>query len=306
MTSDVTVIILTLNEEQNIAQALSSVCGWAKRVVVFDSYSIDRTIEIASKFGCEISQHKFVDYAKQRNAALDTLRDGTGWVLFLDADEWITAELKDEISSLLAGEPVENGFYIKRRLIWMGRWIRRGYYPTWILRLFRLGKGRCEDRSVNEHIVVEGKCGYLTHDFIHEDRKGLWDWIARHNRYSTLEAEELLRTNADGQIEARLWGGSPSERKRWIRSRVWNQLPPLVRPFVYFGYRYVLRGGFLDGQAGFTYHFLQGLCFRMLIDVKYLELRQRIGASLAVAVSDDSPVERPVVSSRAGRRGESR
>jgi glycosyltransferase involved in cell wall biosynthesis len=274
MRTDVAVVILTFNEEPNLWQALTSVCGWAAQVFIFDSYSTDRTLEVARQFNCEVVQHPFVDYAKQRNAALENLPIAAQWVLFLDADEWLTCELKDEISQLLARGPEENGFYIKRRLIWMGRWIRRGYYPTWILRLFRYGKGRCEDRAVNEHIVVEGRTGYLKQDFVHEDRKGLLDWVAKHNSYSTREAEELFRKGTAGQIAARLWGGSQAERKRWVRDRVWTQLPPLVRPFLYFLYRYVIKGGFLDGGAGFSYHFLQALCFMMLIDLKYLEMRQ--------------------------------
>src|SRR5262249_13170366 len=159
MRADVAVVILTFNEELNIAQALSSVCGWAEQVFVFDSFSTDRTVEMAGEFECQIIQHPFTDYAKQRNAALDELPIRTEWVLFLDADEWPTAELKQEIERIVASQPLEDGFYIKRRLMWMGKWIRRGYYPTWILRLFRYRKGRCEDRTVNEHILVEGACG---------------------------------------------------------------------------------------------------------------------------------------------------
>jgi glycosyltransferase involved in cell wall biosynthesis len=291
MSADIAVIILTLNEEANIAQALNSVRDWASQVFLFDSYSTDQTLEIARQYDCRIVQHRFVDYAQQRNMALDQLPIAAEWVLFLDADERLTDELKAEIATVCARGPVENGFYLKRRLIWMGRWIRRGYYPTWILRLFRAGKGRCEDRSVNEHIVVDGQVGYLKHDFIHEDRKGLTEWLTRHNTYSTHEAKQLFRKDLRGQIEARLWRGSQAERKRWVRERVWNCLPPLLRPFLYFFYRYVVKGGFLDGTAGFIYHFLQALCFMMLIDVKYLEMRQcQAGTETAMrAISDAGP-----------------
>lgn len=159
----------------------------------------------------------------------------------------------------------------------MDRWIRRGYYPSWILRLFRYSKGRCEDRAINPHMLVEGKTGKLHNDFIHEDRKGVTDWIAKHNGYATLEAQEFLNTrSAPGyqEIEARLFG-TQAQRKRWLRQKVWNRLPPLMRPFFYFFYRYVLAGGVLDGKEAFIYHFLQALWFPLLIDVKYLELRQQ-------------------------------
>jgi len=159
----------------------------------------------------------------------------------------------------------------------MGRWIRRGYYPTWILRLARRGKVRCEERQVNEHLIVEGKAGRLAHDFVHEDRKGLADWIAKHVNYAELEAEELLRAERQSvqrEIPARLLG-SQAERKRWLRQKVWNRLPPLVRPWSYFFYRLVLRGGFLDGWQAVAFHFLQALWFPMLIDILCLELKRR-------------------------------
>ncbi len=274
MKTDVTVIILTYNEELNLPHSLESVKDWANQIIVFDSFSTDRTVEIARGYGCEVFQNKFENYAKQRNYALQ-LPIRSEWVLFLDADEWLPLELKEEISRVVRSNPKENGFYIKRRFIWMGRWIRRGYYPTWILRLFRFGKARCEERVVNEHIIVEGSIGYLKNDFIHEDRKGITDWIEKHNRYASLEAEELLKREhceQQEEINGRLFG-SQNERKRWLRKHLWEWLPPIARPFVFFVYRYFLRGGFLEGRNAFIYHFMQGLWFLLLIDIKYIELK---------------------------------
>jgi glycosyltransferase involved in cell wall biosynthesis len=274
MSSDVAVVILTYNEEENIAQALRSVCGWAHEVFVLDSFSRDRTLEIARQFPCVIEQHAFEDYGKQRNHALDALPISCEWVLFLDADEWLPPDLKDEIAATLARHPAENGFYIKRRFIWMGRWIRRGYYPVFLLRLFRHRRGRCEDRAVNEHIVVDGTTGVLRNDLMHEDRKSIERWIGRHNDFALREARELLNQDRHAHVEARLFGPQ-EQRKRWIRLRLWNRLPPLTRPFVYFTYRYLLRGGFLDGKEALVYHLMQGLWFPLLIDMRFLELRQR-------------------------------
>lgn len=267
-------VILTYNEEANIGQALDSVAGWAGEIFILDSLSTDRTLEIARRYECHIAQNKFENYGKQRNYALEHLPIRSEWVLFLDADEWLPDPLKNEISGLIAKNPPENGFYISRRLIWMGHWIRRGYYPVWILRLFRRGKARCEDRTVNEHMVVDGPTGRLESDFMHEDRKDISDWIAKHNRYATAEATEHFKVRvASSSLElgAKLSGTQP-QRKRWLRVNVWNRLPPLFRPFLYFFYRYVFRGGFLDGRAGFIFHFLHGLWFPMLIDIKYLEM----------------------------------
>ena len=279
----VAIVILTYNEEANIAQALDSVAGWANEIFVLDSLSTDRTLEIAGRYDCQIAQNEFENFAKQRNYALANLPISSEWVLFLDADEWLPMDLKREISALLATSPAENGFYVKWRLIWMGKWIRRGYYPCWILRLLRFGKVSCEDRSVNEHLIVEGATGRLRNDIMHEDRKGVTDWIAKHNRYATLEALELLNTrSASGyrEIDARLFG-TQAQRKRWLRYKVWNHLPSLIRPLLYFFYRYILMGGFLDGRVALAYHFLQALWFPMLIDVKYLEFMARQGSSSA-------------------------
>lgn len=273
--ANVAVIILTYNEEENISQALASVTGWANEVFVLDSFSKDRTEAITKDFDCVFIQNKFEDYAKQRNFAIENLPIRSEWVLFLDADEWLLDSLKQEITELVARSPEENGFYINRRMIWMGRWIRRGYYPTFTLRLFRNGKGRCEDRAVNEHLVVEGKIGNLHEDYMHEDRKGVGDWIQKHNGYATREALELFNSrNAAGyqEIEAKLFG-THVQRKRWLRYVLWNRMPPLIRPFFYFFYRFVLRGGFLDGRRAFIYHFLQALWYPLLIDIKYLEMK---------------------------------
>jgi glycosyltransferase involved in cell wall biosynthesis len=272
----VAVVILTYNEEANIVQALASVAGWADEIHVLDSLSTDRTVDIARQYDCHISQNKFIDYAKQRNHALEHLPITCEWVLFLDADEWLPDALKQEIGALIASCPRENGFYVKWRLIWMGRWIRHGYYPTWILRLIRYGKARCEDRAVNEHLIVDGPTGRLRNDFVHEDRKGVTEWIAKHNRYATAESQELFNTRSAPdyrEIDARLFG-TQAQRKRWLRYKVWNRLPPLIRPFFYFFYRYILAGGCLDGREAFAYHFLQALWFPMLVDIKYLELRR--------------------------------
>ena len=269
------VIILTYNEEANIAQALDSVSGWANEIFILDSLSTDRTLDIAGQYRCHIAQNKFENYAKQRNYALDQLSITSEWILFLDADEWVPDALKLEISTLIAASPVENGYFLSWRLIWMGRWIKRGYYPTWILRLFRHGKVRCEDRSVNEHLIVEGETSRLRNDFMHEDRKGVTEWIDKHNGYATREALELLNMrSAHGykEIDARLFG-TQAQRKRWLRYKIWNNLPPLIRPFFYFFYRYILMGGFLDGREAFIFHFLQALWYPLLIDIKYLEMK---------------------------------
>jgi len=155
----------------------------------------------------------------------------------------------------------------------MGHWIRHGLNTAWILRLVRRGAVRCEDRTVNEHILVNGPTGFLKNDFVHEDHHGLTDWIAKHNRYATLEAIEILRGQSGDQVQVRLLG-SKVERLRWLRTAVYGQTPRLLRPFFLFFYRYVVRGGFLDGQAGLAFQVLQAFWFHFLIDLKVIELER--------------------------------
>lgn len=282
LVKNITVIILTYNEELNIGQALKNVSGWAKEIIILDSGSNDSTIKIAEGFGAKIFYRQFDNYANQRNYALKELSITTEWILFLDADEYLTEELKKEISETLVSTDFD-GFYLKRRFYFWGKWIKHGgYYPIWILRLFKKDKGHIE-REINEHFVVEGKVGYLKNDFADDNKKKLTEWIAKHNKYATYEAEELFkskqRKQAGEKDEFAKLSGSQAQKKRWIREYIWNPLmPPLIRPFIYFFYRYIIKFGFLDGRAGFVYHFLQGLWYPFLIDVKFLELKRKNSA----------------------------
>ena len=214
-------------------------------------------------------QFKFESYSRQRNRALSELPIDTAWTLFLDADEWLPAKLKTEITQVLNAESPQCGFFLRRRFYWWNTWIRRGYYPVWILRLFRSGKGRCEDREVNEHILVDGASGYLQNDFIHQDRKPLTEWIEKHNRYALKEAQALLRAVNGRDTLPASFSGPQAARMRWLRERVYNRLPPIVRPFLFFFYRVVFRGGALDGWRAVAYHFLQAFWYPLLIDLHF-------------------------------------
>ncbi len=275
---DITVVILTYNEQININKSLSNVIGWAKNVYVLDSGSGDNTCSIAKEMGAEVFYRKFDTYAKQRTYAMKELPINTEWMLFLDADEYLFEALKDEISETIKHTALD-GFYLKRRFYFMGEWIKfGGYYPTWILRLFKYKLATCH-RDMNEHIKVDGRVGYLENDFVDENKKGITDWLEKHNRYITFEAQELLdfEEHKKTDVLSNVFG-SQVERKRWIREKIWNPiLPPLVRPFMYFFYRYIFRLGFLDGKAGLVYHLVHGLFYRLLIDVKYLELKRMEG-----------------------------
>lgn len=276
------VVILTRNEEANIPHALANVVGWAAEVYVVDSNSTDRTAELARAAGATVVTHPFSGYAPQRTWALRTLPFREEWALFLDADEVVTPELRDELAEVLSGRPLQvAGYYVKRRFIFLGRWLRHGgYYPIWLLRVVRHRVARCEERGVDEHLLVDGPTARLTHDLLHEDRRPLSRWVERHLRYAELAAADLQLPPHGAAVVPRWWSRHQGERARWWHERVYRRLPLGVRAIAYFMYRYVLRAGFLDGQEGLLYHVLQGLWYRTLIDAQVLEARLSPAQSL--------------------------
>jgi len=271
----VSALVLTLNEEANIAACLES-SRWAAEVLVVDSLSADRTAEIAKSLGAHVYSHPFEGYAKQRNWALDNLPFSSEWVFMLDADERVPTALAEEIARVVGtNEAGQNGYYVKRRFLFLGRWLKHGgLYPTWGLRLFKRHCVRYEERPMNEHVILEGEAGYLKNPFDHCDNRPLSHWIAKHDRYADLEAEEYLSEKLKGgyqdSIPARLTG-KQAERKRWIKLHLWNRLPILLRPFLLFFRNYFLKGGFLDGKPGFIYHVLWSFWYQFLISVKIME-----------------------------------
>lgn len=268
-------IILTYNEELHLGECLGSLKDFADQIFVVDSYSTDRTVEIATNYGAEVIQHPFENQAQQFNWALYTLQIKNDWILRLDADEYVTEALKLEIAQVLPAVPQDiSGFFIKRRVYFMNRFIKHGgYYPTWLLRLFRKSAGRSEHRGMDEHIVLlRGHAVKLKNDFVHDNKRDLTDWTNKHNQYSTREVADVLDLE-QGNRGARVRLGGQPARKRWFKEHVYLQLPLFVRPALYFFYRYVVRLGFLDGKEGLIFHFLQGFWYRFLVDAKIYEKR---------------------------------
>ena len=268
------VVILTYNEEIHIERAINNVLNFADKVIVLDSYSEDETVAKAQALGVEVIYRKFDNYRNQRQYAIDQFKNKTQWMLFLDADEYLSVELKVEIKEAIKKKNIA-GYYIPRKFIFMDKWIRfGGYYPTYLLRLFRPQQASII-RDVNEHITIDGKVAHLKHDFSDHNLNGINHWINKHNHYATFEAEELFafKLGLDEKLKVNFFIDQAS-RKQWLRYKIWNRLPIIIRPCLYYFYRYVLRLGFLDGRAGFIYHFLQGYWFYFLIDVKYFELKK--------------------------------
>lgn len=276
----ISVIILTYNEEVNLERALLSVRHWVHDIVVVDSGSTDKTVEIAKHFDARVFEHEFKHQADQFNWALENTSPTGDWILRLDADEVMMEELWHEIAEKLPKVSSEtNGFLMKRRVYFMGRWIKHGgYYPAWMLRLFRKGHGRSEDRSMDEHIVLSsGRAERLEHDFIDDNHKDLASWIAKHNDFSTREAQERLceAFSLTSNLSPITSLTGQAARKRWIKNNLYSRLPLFFRAHWYFVYRYIFRLGFLDGREGLIFHFLQGFWHQFTIDGKIYEARRK-------------------------------
>jgi glycosyltransferase involved in cell wall biosynthesis len=276
------VLILTANEEKNIGKCVRSILPLTNRIFVVDSGSTDGTVALCRELGVTVAERAWTTYADQFNWGLDHCDFGTDWVMRMDADEELLPELVDALRGFLAQpEPDVSGVYIRRRVYFMGRWIRHGsYYPTWLLRVFRNGVGRCEALWMDEHIVLSrGRSIEIAADIIDKNNKDLTFWTDKHNKYASREVRDIVerrRDASDGVLESGLGQGQAS-RRRWLKDNVYSRMPLFVRPFLYFFYRYFVRLGFLDGREGLIFHFLQGFWYRFLVDAKLYEWRRTHG-----------------------------
>jgi glycosyltransferase involved in cell wall biosynthesis len=268
----VSVIVLTLNEEANIEYCLRTVYGWSDDIHIVDSFSADNTVSLATKYTNNIKRVKEAHWADLRNWAMRNLPLKYDWVLFLDADERLTKDLKREIFELLQTSPKENGFYVKRRFIFMGRWLKHGGLYEKVLRFFRHNFAEYIAEGDVEYAKVKGKVGQLRHDMLHEDKKTISTWIEKHNKISDRAAKQYLNRDKSTFEELIRGGELEGGRRTWIKYAIWEKFPLVSRPFVTFLYQYFLRFGFLDGLEGWIYHLLQAFWYRLLIYVKVKEL----------------------------------
>lgn len=278
MKQDISVLILTFNEEKHIERCIKSLLSFTKNIFIVDSYSTDDTVKIAESLGAKVYQNKWPNnHAMQFQWGLDNCPIETTWVMKMDADEYILPELSNEINEKLhtLNETI-SGVYVKRRVHFLDRWIKHGaYYPIWLLRIWRKEHGSMEQRWMDEHIrLSQGNTIQFENDLVDDNRSGLTDWTNKHNSYATKEAIDTLNkiyNFVEEDIEKGKVFGNSIERKRWLRQK-YNNLPLFVRPIIYFQYRYFLKLGFLDGKQGFVWHFLQGFWYRFLIDAKIYEI----------------------------------
>lgn len=286
-TSPVSVVILTLNEEINIADCIAS-CSWCDDVHVLDSGSTDRTIDIARQCGAQVHVHHFESFGAQRNWAIDNIPIKHDWIFHLDADERFTPELVTATAKLIAAAPAEAGFYVPNKFMFMGRWLKRAAaYPTYQMRLFHRRRMRFCDYGHGQRELTDGEVGTLNEPYLHfAFSKGLYDWLDKHNRYSSLEALQVVAGSRDRWSLLHLF-----TRDKVRRRRAWKEfgyhLP--FRPFVRWFVTLFILGGILEGKAGRSYAQLIAM-YEEMTTLKLRLLRSSVHAHIAGFERDTRPV----------------
>lgn len=280
---DISVIILTFNEEIHMKRCLDRISPHVKKVFIIDSFSTDRTLEIAKEYNnVAILKNKWTNYATQFNWALENTEINTRWVLRLDADEYLTTELVEELKEHLPNlEQDITGIVFPLRRVFLGRTIRRGMNQVKLLRLFQNGKAKSEVRQMDEHIqVIEGRTIEFKNEFADDNLNNLSWWTQKHIGYAIREAADLLDiefnlTNA-GSTDENKQISEQAHKKRMLKHK-YAMKPLFWRSFAYFIYRYFFKLGFLEGKEGFLWHFMQGWWYRTLVDAKIFEIKKACG-----------------------------
>ena len=282
MPLDITAIILTYNEEIHIRRCLENLNSFSCKVYVVDSFSTDATVDIARELGAEVVQYTWPgNQAEQFNRALDNLQIDTDWIVRLDADEYLTQPLIDELRQKLPAMPKSvSALSLSRARAYCGKVLRHGIVgDVRIIRIFRKGMARYEKRIMDEHLsVLSGDTVEMKHAFVDDNRMPIGRFVQKHNEYASREAALLL----DAEYHLTETSGLPQNhgeevsRKRAQKAR-YAKMPLFWRAVGYFFYRYIIRLGFLDGREGFLWDFMQGLWYRTLVDAKIFEIKKACG-----------------------------
>jgi glycosyltransferase involved in cell wall biosynthesis len=279
----IAIVILAYNESIHLPRALDHVRSFAKEIFVIDSFSTDDTVGVAKAAGAQVLQHAFQNYARQFEWALANAPITADWVMRLDADEIVEPDLAEEIKSKLPTLSDDvTGINLNRKTIFQGKFIRwGGRYPLMLLRIWRRGKARIEDRWMDEHMyLVEGRTVTFNGGFADHNLYDLTFFTAKHNNYASREALDALNQRLrlfDPQLSLTAEATAKQAKiKRFLKESVYNRLPFEISAFLFFLYRYVFQLGFLDGRRGLVYHVLQGFWYRFLVGAKLRELEQAV------------------------------
>lgn len=275
--NNISIVILTYNEELHIKRCIESVLPVATQIFVIDSFSSDKTVDICNQLGATVHQRAWKNYADQFQWALDNCDFSTTWLFRLDADEYLDESMQKSLPKLLKNAPSSVvGYRCYLRNIFMGRKIRfGGYDPLNLLRIWRTGSGRIESRWMDEHIVLkEGATSQAQGEILHNNLNNHRWWTDKHNKYADREMIDILNKKynffgIDNQISKT--DNKQAKIKRLLKESIYNKLPLFLRPTLYFLFRYVVCLGFLDAKEGFAYHFFQAYWYRSVVDARVLE-----------------------------------
>lgn len=277
----ISAIILTKNEEKHIERCIKSLIGVCGEIWVVDSFSTDRTIELAQQMGAKTVAHEFVHQAQQFNWAIENLEITGEWIWRVDADEYIEHSLGEKVKTAIANcDNDVNGIYVNKKIIFLGKALKHGgWYPAQQIKVIRKGHGMSENKAMDEHLIInDGKTIAVDGDQTDENLNTLTWWTEKHNKYSDREAMNMLAMtygmdDKKKEVEPKLWGNG-AERKRWLKIK-YARMPLYIRPFLNFFVRYVLQLGFLDGNH--RWYILQSFWYRYLVDAKIYEIKKRFG-----------------------------
>lgn len=273
---DLTAIILTYNEEKHIKRCILSLKKIAKKIVIVDSYSKDKTIKIARKHNVKIYKNKFLNHSQQVNWALSNIKFKTKWILRIDADEYLTIDLKKNLIRLFNKINKNiSGIIINRKVKFLNKEINfGGTSPHQTLRIWKSGYGKCENVLMDEQIIVKGKTIHIDGFLIDENLNSLLWWIAKHKKYAIREAINyyLVNENAYNNYTSK----NKSRVKKYLKHNLYYKLPIFIRPVILFFYNFIIRLGFFTGWQGWLYCILQTFWYRFLVDLNILKINKLI------------------------------
>lgn len=277
--STITAIILTKDEEKHIERCIASLKDVCDDILVVDSGSSDRTIEIAESHGARTVVHEFINQAQQFNWAIDNCPINTNWIWRVDADEYVEPKLAKGVLNVLPNIAADvNGIYVNKKIIFLGKPLKHGgWYPAQQIKIIRRGFGRSENKPMDEHLIItSGKTISVDGDQTDENLNDLTWWTEKHNRYASREAINMLAMaygleNQEKEVEPNFFGNG-AQRKRWLKIR-YARMPLFIRPYCNFIVRYIFMGGFLDWNK--KWYILQGYWYRYLVDAKIYEIKKR-------------------------------
>lgn len=282
--NSIAAIILTKDEEKHIERCINSLKGVCDEIIVVDSFSTDRTCDIAEAMGAKVYKNPWKNYATQFNYGVYNCNIKSAWIWRIDADEFLEGNIGIAVKKALkeCNDDV-NGVYIRKRIDFIGKpLLHGGWYPSYHLKIFRNGHGDCENRWMDEHIRIFDGTTITVEDGNQVDANlnSLTWWTQKHNGYATREMVDMLMMeyglDAKAQEVVPKFFGTEEQRKRWLKMK-YVKFPLFIRPFINFFLRYILKAGFLDGKEGFIWHILQGFWYRVLVDAKIFELKKKFG-----------------------------